>query len=165
MGRPLPGIETRIVDDELQLKVETSPTFFTRYLDGESFDGEWWPTADLVEEDEDGFLYFRGRNDDVISSSGYRIGPVEVESVLLKHPAVAEAAVVPAPDPERGSVVRAVLVLEADQPTEGLVEEIQAFCRERTAPYKYPRIVDFVDDLPKTVTGKVSRRALREAAE
>lgn len=165
MGRPLPGIETRIVDDELQLKVETSPTFFTRYLDGESFEGEWWPTADLVEEDEDGFLYFRGRNDDVISSSGYRIGPVEVESVLLEHPAVAEAAVVPAPDPERGSVVRAVLVLEADQPTDGLVEEIQAFCRERTAPYKYPRIVDFVDDLPKTVTGKVSRRALREATE
>ena len=165
MGRPLPGIETRIVDDELQLKVETSPTFFTRYLDGESFDGEWWPTADLVEEDEDGFLYFRGRNDDVISSSGYRIGPVEVESVLLEHPAVAEAAVVPAPDPERGSVVRAVLVLEVDQPTEGLVEEIQAFCRERTAPYKYPRIVEFVDDLPKTVTGKVSRRALREATE
>jgi len=165
MGRPLPGIETRIVEGELQLRVDSSPTFFSRYLDGEAFDGEWWPTGDLVEEDEDGFLYHRGRNDDVITSSGYRIGPVEVESVLLEHPAVAEAAAVPAPDPERGSVVRAVIVLEPGHPTEGLVEELQSFCRERTAPYKYPRIIEFVDSLPRTVTGKVSRRALRETDE
>ena len=102
MGRPLPGIETRVVDGELQLRVDTSPTFFSRYVYGESFEGEWWSTGDLVEEDEDGFLYHRGRNDDLITSSGYRIGPVEVESVLLEHPAVAEVAVVAAPDPEGG---------------------------------------------------------------
>lgn len=165
MGRPLPGVETRVVDGELQLRVDTSPTFFSRYVDGESFEGEWWPTGDLVEEDEDGFLYHRGRNDDLITSSGYRIGPVEVESVLLEHPAVAEVAVVAAPDPERGSVVRAVVVVAPGRPTEGLAEELQAFCQERTATYKYPRIVEFVDSLPKTVTGKVSRRALRESEE
>lgn len=165
MGRPLPGIETRVVDGELQLRVDTSPTFFSRYVDGEAFEGEWWPTGDLVEEDEDGFLYHRGRNDDLITSSGYRIGPVEVESVLLGHPAVAEVAVVAAPDPERGSVVRAVVVVVPGQPTEGLAAELQAFCKERTATYKYPRIVEFVDSLPKTVTGKISRRALRESGE
>lgn len=165
MGRPLPGIETRVVDGELHLKTATSPTFFSRYIDGETFEGEWWPTGDLVEEDGEGYLYHRGRNDDVITSSGYRIGPVEVESVLLEHPAVAEVAVVAAPDPERGSVVRAVIVVEPDRATEGLAGELQAFCRERTAPYKYPRVIDFVDALPKTVTGKVSRRALRETDE
>lgn len=165
MGRPLPGIGTRVIDGELQLEVATSPTFFARYVDGESFTGEWWPTGDLVEQDEDGFLYHRGRNDDLITSSGYRIGPVEVESVLIEHPAVAEVAVVAAPDPERGSVVRAVVVVEPGQATEGLAVELQEFCRERTAAYKYPRVVDFVDSLPTTVTGKVSRRALRESTE
>lgn len=165
MGRPLPGIATRIVDQELQVGVDSSPTFFSRYLDGEAFEGEWWPTGDLVEEDEDGFLYHRGRNDDLITSAGYRIGPVEVESVLMQHPAVAEVAVVAAPDPERGSVVRAVVVVEPGRPTEGLAGELQAFCQERTATYKYPRIVEFVESLPKTVTGKVSRRALRETGE
>jgi len=165
MGRPLPGIVTRIVEGELQLRVDTSPTFFSSYLDGEAFDGEWWPTGDLVEEDEEGFLYHRGRNDDLITSSGYRIGPVEVESVLIEHPAVAEVAVVAAPDPERGSVVRAVVVVVPGRPTEGLAEELQEFCRGRTAAYKYPRIVEFVESLPKTVTGKVSRRALRETPE
>ena len=165
MGRPLPGIETRVVDGELQLRVDSSPTFFSRYVDGSSFEGEWWSTGDLVEEDEDGFLYHQGRNDDVITSSGYRIGPVEVESVLLEHPAVAEAAVVAAPDPERGAVVRAVVVLELGHSPEGLAVELQEFCRERTAPYKYPRIIEFSDALPRTVTGKVSRRALRETAE
>ena len=111
MGRPLPGFELRIVDDELQVRVATCPTFFARYLDAEPFDGEWWPTGDLVRADEDGYLYFEGRNDDLILSAGYRIGPFEVESALVTHPAVAEAAAVAAPDPERGSVVRAVVVL------------------------------------------------------
>ena len=110
MGKPLPGIETRVVDGELQLRAASSPTFFSRYLDGERFEGEWWPTGDLVREDEDGYLFFEGRGDDIILSSGYRIGPFEVESALLSHPAVAEAAAVAAPDPERGAVVRAIVV-------------------------------------------------------
>jgi acyl-coenzyme A synthetase/AMP-(fatty) acid ligase len=110
MGKPLPGIETRIVEGELQLLARTSPTFFSRYLDGERFEGSWWKTGDLVRE-EDGYLYFEGRGDDIILSSGYRIGPTEVESALLSHPAVADAAAVAAPDPERGAVVRAIVVL------------------------------------------------------
>ena len=96
---------------ELQLRAASSPTFFSRYLDGERFEGEWWPTGDLVRDDEDGYLFFEGRDDDIILSAGYRIGPTEVESALLSHPAVAEAAAVAAPDPERGSVVRAIVVL------------------------------------------------------
>jgi len=161
MGRPLPGIETRIVEDELQVRVSTSPTFFSRYLDGRTFDGEWWPTGDLVNVDEDGFLFHQGRNDDLISSAGYRIGPVEVESALLTHPAVAEAAAIAAPDPERGSVVKAVVVLRDGEPSEALAAELQAHCREATAPYKYPRIVEFADELPKTSSGKIKRAELR----
>ncbi|HTU14988.1 MAG TPA: AMP-binding protein [Solirubrobacterales bacterium] len=161
MGRPLPGIETRVVEDELQVKVSTSPTFFSRYLDGSSFEGEWWPTGDLVEADEDGFLFHQGRNDDLISSAGYRIGPVEVESALLTHPAVAEAAAIAAPDPERGSVVKAVVVLRDGIPGDALAEDLQRHCREATAPYKYPRIVEFVDELPKTASGKIRRAELR----
>ena len=117
MGRPLPGIETRVMEDgELQLRISSSPTFFTRYLDGaDPADGEWWPTGDRVREDEDGYLWFEGRSDDLILSSGYRIGPFEVESALVSHPAVAEAAAVAAPDPERGSVVRAIVVLRDGQ--------------------------------------------------
>jgi acyl-coenzyme A synthetase/AMP-(fatty) acid ligase len=179
MGRPLPGIETRILDEELQVRVETSPTFFSRYLDGSSFSGEWWPTGDLVTADDDGFLFHQGRNDDLISSAGYRIGPVEVESVLLTHPAVAEAAAIAAPDPERGSVVKAVVVLRdrdrsgartspGEEPGPGepqtddsLVAELQQHCREATAPYKYPRLIEFVDELPKTASGKIKRAELR----
>jgi len=97
MGRTLPGMETRIVEGELQLRATSSPTFFSRYLDGERFESEWWETGDLVREDEDGYLYFEGRGDDIILSSGYRIGPTEVESALLSHPAVADAAAVGAP--------------------------------------------------------------------
>ena len=162
MGRPLPGIETRIEDGVLEVRPETVPTFFSHYIGEEPFTGEWWNTGDLVEEDEDGFLYYLGRSDDLIQSSGYRIGPVEIESVLASHPAVAEVAVVPAPDPERGSVVRAVIVTSEGASREGLVEELQTFCREQTAPYKYPRIIDFVDALPKTATGKVARSKLKK---
>lgn len=161
MGRPLPGIETRVIEDELQVKVSTSPTFFSRYIDGTSFDGEWWPTGDLVTEDSEGYLFHQGRNDDLITSSGYRIGPVEVESALITHPAVAEAAVIAAPDAERGSVVKAVIVLRNGNPDRALVEELQQHCREATAPYKYPRIVEFVDELPKTASGKIKRAELR----
>jgi acyl-coenzyme A synthetase/AMP-(fatty) acid ligase len=170
MGRPLPGIRTRIVEGELQVNADTCPTFFARYLDGERFEGEWWQTSDLVTEDDDGFLYHQGRNDDVISSAGYRIGPVEVESALLSHPAVAEAAAIAAPDAERGSVVKAVIVLRDGPPEPGtasetLTAEIQAHCREITAPYKYPRLVEFVEELPKTSSGKIRRSELRRRLE
>ncbi|HEX6782294.1 MAG TPA: AMP-binding protein [Solirubrobacterales bacterium] len=166
MGRPLPGMETRIVEGELQLRAASSPTFFSRYLDGERFEGSWWKTGDLVRSDEDGYLWFEGRGDDIILSSGYRIGPTEVESALLSHPAVADAAAVAAPDPERGSVVRAIVVLR-DGPDNGrasgddLARELQEHCKRETAPYKFPRIVEFAAELPKTSSGKIKRAQLR----
>jgi acyl-coenzyme A synthetase/AMP-(fatty) acid ligase len=162
MGKPLPGIEVRIEGGELQLRAASSPTFFSRYLDGERFEGEWWATGDLVSRDDDGFLFFEGRGDDIISSSGYRIGPTEVEAALLSHPAVADAAAVAAPDPERGSVVRAIVVLRDGEPGDALSRELIDHCRAQAAPYKAPRIVDFVDELPKTASGKVKRAQLRE---
>jgi acyl-coenzyme A synthetase/AMP-(fatty) acid ligase len=165
MGKPLPGMEVRLVDGELQLRAASSPTFFSSYLDGERFAGEWWPTGDLVREDDDGFLFFDGRNDDIISSSGYRIGPTEVEAALLSHPAVADAAAVAAPDPERGSVVRAIVVLRDREPSEELIAELREHCMAQTAPYKAPRIVEFVDELPKTTSGKVKRAQLRAEAD
>jgi acetyl-CoA synthetase len=161
MGRPLPGIEVRVHDGELQVRAETCPTFFVGYLDSGPFDGEWWRTGDDVREDEDGYLWFEGREDDVIISAGYRVGPFEVESALLTHPAVAEAAVVSAPDPERGSVVRAVVVLRDGEPGAELASELQEHVKRVTAPYKYPRIVEFADALPKTTSGKIKRAALR----
>jgi acetyl-CoA synthetase len=163
MGRPLPGLETRIVEGELQLRVASSPTFFSRYLDGERFEDEWWPTGDLVRVDEDGYLFFEGRGDDIILSAGYRIGPSEVEAALLSHPAVAEAAAVAAPDPERGSLVRAIVVLrDRDrEPSEELARELQEHCKRETAPYKFPRVVEFAEELPKTSSGKIRRALLR----
>ena len=113
-------------------------------------------------QDDDGFLFFEGRNDDVIISAGYRIGPFEVESALVEHPAVAEAAVVAAPDDERGAVVRAVVVLrDGHAPSDALARELQDHVKAQTAPYKYPRIVEFAAELPKTASGKVRRAALR----
>jgi acyl-coenzyme A synthetase/AMP-(fatty) acid ligase len=164
MGRPLPGLETRVVDGELQLRAATSATFFDHYLDGGRFDDEWWATGDLVREDEDGYLWFEGRNDDLILSSGYRIGPFEVESALVSHPAVTEAAAVAEPDPERGSVVRAIVVLAADgEPSDRLARELQDHVKAQTAPYKYPRIVEFAEELPKTPSGKIRRAELRHS--
>lgn len=160
MGRPLPGIEIRIVEGELQLLAPSSPTFFSRYLDGERFEGKWWRTGDLVRE-EDGYLFFEGRGDDIILSSGYRIGPTEVESALLSHPAVADAAAVAAPDPERGAVVRAIVVPRDREPSEELARELQEHCKRATAPYKFPRIVEFTAELPKTSSGKIKRTQLR----
>jgi acetyl-CoA synthetase len=138
------------------------PTFFSRYLGEEPPEG-LWRTGDRVTRDEDGFLSFEGRTDDVIVSAGYRIGPFEVESALVAHPAVAEAAVVAAPDDERGSVVRAVVVLrDGHAPSDALTRELQDHVKEQTAPYKYPRRVDYAADLPKTASGKVRRAALRD---
>jgi acyl-coenzyme A synthetase/AMP-(fatty) acid ligase len=164
MGRPLPGFEVRIEEGELQLDTASCPTFFAHYLDAEPFAGEWWRTGDLVGEDADGYLFFEGRADDLILSSGYRIGPFEVESALVAHPAVAEAAAVAAPDPERGSVVRAIVVLREGEPSEQLALELQEHCRRTTAPYKFPRIVEFAEELPKTASGKIKRAELRDAA-
>jgi len=162
MGRPLPGLETRVLDGELQLRAASSPTFFDRYLDGERFEGEWWATGDRVREDEDGYLWFEGRSDDLILSSGYRIGPFEVESALVSHPAVAEAAAVAAPDPDRGAVVRAIVVLrDGPEPSEELARELQEHVKAQTAPYKHPRIVEFAAELPKTASGKLRRAQLR----
>ena len=167
MGKPLPGFRIRVEEGELQLHAPSCPTFFSGYLspDGaeppELVGGEWWGTGDLVAEDADGYLFFEGRDDDIILSAGYRIGPFEVESALLGHPAVAEAAAVAAPDPERGAVVRAVVVLREGSPSEELVRELQEHCKEATAPYKFPRIVEFADELPKTSSGKIKRAELR----
>ena len=163
MGRPLPGIEVRIFDGELQLRRASCPTFFSRYLDSEPFADEWWPTGDIVSQDDDGYLWYEGRRDDLILSSGYRIGPFEVESALLTHPAVAEAAAVAAPDPERGAVVRAIVVLRDGEPGDDLARELQEHCKRVTAPYKFPRIVEFADELPKTASGKIKRAELRAA--
>ena len=161
MGKPLPGIELRVEEGELQLRHASCPTFFSRYIGSEPFEGAWWPTGDLVRADEDGYLWFEGRRDDVIVSSGYRIGPFEVESALLSHPAVAEAAVVGAPDADRGSVVRAVVVLRSGEPGEALARELQEHVKAQTAPYKYPRVVEFAAELPKTASGKIRRAELR----
>jgi acetyl-CoA synthetase len=138
------------------------PTFFRGYLGEPPHPaGAPWRTGDRV-RDEDGWLFFEGRTDDVIISAGYRIGPFEVESALVAHPAVAEAAVVAAPDDERGSIVRAVVVLrDGHEPGEELVRALQEHVRATTAPYKYPRRIDFAGDLPKTPSGKVRRADLR----
>ncbi|HKJ36547.1 MAG TPA: AMP-binding protein [Solirubrobacterales bacterium] len=162
MGRPLPGIEVRIEDGELVLDPASCPTFFSGYLGSEPHSGEEpWHTGDLVSSDDDGYLWFEGRADDVIISSGYRIGPFEVESALLTDERVAEAAAVAAPDDERGSVVKAFVVLRSGEPGEALKAELQEHVKRTTAPYKYPREVEFTESLPKTASGKIRRAELR----
>jgi acyl-coenzyme A synthetase/AMP-(fatty) acid ligase len=175
MGQALPGVGLLIKDGELTVNPMTVPTFFLGYMGEEvlrSSDGSWivqdrrhggpWRTGDRVQEDGKGWLRFEGRSDDVIVSAGYRIGPFEVESALVAHRAVAEAAAVAAADEVRGAVVRAVIVLrEGYDPTPELARELQEHVKRETAPYKYPRIVDFVAELPKTPSGKIKRAALR----
>ena len=164
MGRPLPGVAVRIADGELTVDPATVPTFFLGYDDRRSDpgDGDWWHTGDQVRQDDDGWLYLEARTDDVIISSGYRIGPAEVESALSTHPCVREVAVVGEPDEARGQIVSARVVLrDGFAASDGLVAELQAHARAETAPYKYPRRVTFVDALPKTTTGKIDRAALR----
>jgi acyl-coenzyme A synthetase/AMP-(fatty) acid ligase len=166
MGKPLPGVNLTTQDGELVLKdPRTDPTFFVAYLENHepSPDNEPWSTGDRIHQDDDGYLYFESRSDDIIISAGYRIGPFEVESALVSHEAVAEAAVVAAPDDERGSVVRAVVVLrDGFAPNKDLAATLQDHVKEQTAPYKYPRIVDFVPELPKTASGKIRRAELRQ---
>ena len=161
MGKPLAGVELRLNDGVLELRPDTCPTFFSRYLDAEPFGGEWWSTGDVVRSDDDGYLWYEGRDDDLILSAGYRIGPFEVESALLTHPSVAEAAAVAAPDPERGSVVRAIVVLREGNGSAELARELQEHVKGVTAPYKYPRIVEFAPELPKTASGQIKRAELR----
>jgi acyl-coenzyme A synthetase/AMP-(fatty) acid ligase len=191
MGRALPGVRLDVVDGELVADAATVPTFFLGYL-GEGVEhvapqddpgpgvasssgrptpgwrivdrvaGGLWRTGDRVRRDGEGYLYFEGRLDDVIISAGYRIGPFEVESALVAHPAVAEAAAVAAPDEERGAVVRAVVVLrDGHAPSPALARELQEHVKGLTAPYKYPRIVEFAPELPKTPSGKIRRAQLR----
>ena len=124
----------------------------------------WYHTGDMAWRDEDGYLWYVGRNDDVIKSSGYRIGPFEIENVLLEHDAVRECAVTGVPDPIRGKAVKATVVLSKGyHPSEDLTIELQRWVKRRTAPYKYPRIIDYVEELPKTVNGKIRRVAIRDA--
>ena len=157
MGRPLPGFRAWIEEDELVIDPRTVPTFF---LDGPR--ERPWRTGDRVREDEDGYLWFEGRTDDLIISAGYRIGPFEVESALVSHPAVVEAAAVAAADDVRGQVVRAVVVLrEGYAPGDALAKELQEHVKAETAPYKYPRVIDFAGELPKTPSGKIKRAELR----
>jgi acetyl-CoA synthetase len=185
MGKTLDGVSLTVEDGELVADPRTVPTFFLGYLgegvrrragsEAADLSGGWeiddrrdggsWHTGDRVSEDADGYLHFEGRADDVIVSAGYRIGPFEVESALVAHPAVAEAAAVAAPDEERGAVVRAVVVLrDGYAPTSELARELQDHVKRQTAPYKYPRVVDFTDELPKTASGKVRRSELRGSA-
>ncbi|EMA45568.1 acyl-coenzyme A synthetase [Halococcus morrhuae DSM 1307] len=183
MGKPLPGIESAIVDPatgEVLDPGETGeiahrgdfPSFFAEFWESpektadcfvDGPDGEWYLSGDLAHLDEDGYFWFEGRADDVILSSGYRIGPFEVESSLGEHPAVAEAAVVPKPDKERGNIVKAYVVLtDEGSDSEDLAEELQTHVREELSAHEYPREVEFVDELPKTVTGKIRRTELRD---
>ncbi len=180
MGKPSPGWQIELQDDDgkpvgqgdvgrIAIRVNPRPAgLFDQYLyDKEAnetaFHGEFYYTGDKAYMDEDGYYWFVGRDDDVIKSSGYRIGPFEVESALMEHPAIKEAAVVGSPDVIRGMIVKAFIILkEGYEPTESLVRDIQKFVKRTTAPYKYPRAIEFVDDLPKTISGKIKRNVLRE---
>jgi acyl-coenzyme A synthetase/AMP-(fatty) acid ligase len=178
-GRPGPGTVIELLNDELRpvsvgqdgvlcVRRDTHPGMMKEYWKkpdrtAEMFRGEWYYSGDVLSRDEDGYLWFKGRNDDVIKASGYRISPFEVESCLVCHPAVLEAAAVECPDALRGNVVKAFIVLRADTvASEDLKIEIQEFAKENMAGYKYPRKIEFVDGLPKTTSGKIKRRELRE---
>lgn len=181
MGKPTPGFYVSIIDDDgnevgpgvegdiaVRVKPDRPVGLFKEYY-GEPertascFRGDWYITGDRGMKDEDGYLWFVGRADDVIISSGYRIGPFEVESALLEHEAVAESAVVASPDELRGEIVKAFVVLAPGySPSDELVKELQEFVKNNTAPYKYPREIEFVESLPKTVSGKIRRVELRE---
>ncbi len=178
MGRPTPGHDVHVVDEggAICAPGETGdiglrgnpPTLFKGYLHSEeetqqSYRGEWYLTGDRASIDEQGYFWFVGRADDVISSGAYRIGPFEVESALLEHPAVSESAVVGSPDADRGNIVKAFVVLRKGfDPSAELVRELQTHCKRVTAPYKYPREIEFVDELPKTRSGKIRRVELRQ---
>jgi len=162
-----------VADDEIgHIAIRTTkpwpPGLFDGYWEDEQatkecFHDGWYYTGDTATRDADGYLWFVGRSDDVISSSGYRISPFEVESTLLEHPAVAESAVVGEPDEARGQLVKAYVILaQGHEPTDALAAQIQEFVKQQTAPYKYPRVIEFRTELPKTISGKIRRVELRE---
>jgi len=184
MGLPFPGHDVRVIDDEMaetkvddvgeiavRVRPERPPPLFLEYWKNAEetasvFRGDWYLTGDQATRDADGYLWFVGRADDVIISAGYRIGPFEVESALLEHPAVIESAVVATPDADRGSIVKAFVKLRPGaEPGPRLVTELQEHCKRVTAPYKYPREIEFIDELPKTVSGKIRRAELRRQEE
>ncbi len=181
MGRPAPGFDVRIVDDDgnelaadeeghiaVRVEPERPVGLFKEYWrdperTADVFRNGWYLTGDRGTADHDGYIWFVGRSDDVIISAAYRIGPFEVESALIEHPAVMEAAVVGKPDAERGQIVKAYLILAPGwEASDDLIEEIKAHCRRVTAPYKYPREIEFVAELPKTISGKIRRVELRQ---
>jgi acyl-coenzyme A synthetase/AMP-(fatty) acid ligase len=180
MGMPAPGFIVDIVDEygevvspgiegEIAIKVrpERPAGLFREYVGNPGatkkvLKGEWYLTGDRARKDVDGYFWFVGRADDIILTSGYRIGPFEVESVLIEHPAVRESAVVASPDEIRGEIVKAFIVLtKGYEPSEALVKELQEFVKKRTAPYKYPRKIEFIEELPKTIGGKIKRKELK----
>ncbi|GAC1405033.1 MAG: AMP-binding protein [Candidatus Velthaea sp.] len=179
MGKPTPGHDIAVVDADGRVCEPGEvgdigvrgkpPTLFAGYYKNAeetaaSRRGEWYLTGDRAQVDDDGYFWFVGRADDVISSGAYRIGPFEVESALLEHPAVAESAVVGSPDADRGNIVKAFVVLRPGHDAgPALIEELQDHCKRVTAPYKYPREIEFVAELPKTRSGKIRRVELRQA--
>jgi acetyl-CoA synthetase len=179
MGKPTPGNRVEIINEngepcavgevgDIAVHIDTPALFKYYYKDPErtamQFRGDYYITGDKAKKDEDGYFWFEGRGDDIIISSGYTIGPFEVEDALVKHPAVKECAVVASPDEVRGHVVKAFIVLregvDPNDPT--LIPKLQEHVKQLTAPYKYPRKIEFVDDLPKTASGKIRRVELRE---
>ena len=181
MGKPVPGQEVDIVDDSGNvlpdndvghIAIRTAENWpaglFHGYLrdgsiDTTPFRNGWYYTGDTARRDADGYLWFEGRSDDLISSAGYRISPFEVESAVLEHASVVESAVIGVPDETRGQRVKAFIVLASGtEKSDALAEEIKDFCKNLTAPYKYPREIEFVDTLPKTISGKIRRVELRE---
>jgi acetyl-CoA synthetase len=186
IGRPYPGHRVAVIDahgNELppgelgevaihrKCHDENDPVFFLEYWKNpqatrDKFVGDWGCTGDQAKVDEDGYFWYQGRSDDVIKSAGYRIGPAEIESCLVKHPAVANAAVIGKADEARGAIVKAFIVLQPGHPpSEGLIENIQQHVRGRLAPYEYPREIEFIAALPMTTTGKVQRMELRRLEE
>jgi acetyl-CoA synthetase len=182
IGRPYPGHRVAIIDErgselppgelgEIAVHRKDDPVFFLEYWKNpqatkDKFIGDWGCTGDQGRMDDDGYLWYQGRSDDVIKSAGYRIGPAEIESCLVKHPAVANAAVIGKPDATRGAIVKAFVVLQNGfSGSEQLIEEIQNHVRGRLAPYEYPREIEFIEALPMTTTGKVQRKELRKREE
>ncbi len=180
MGKPLPGVEIAILDDarqvprgkagQLAIRLPNPQMMLGYWNDPERTaagkarigEAEYWLTGDVVRQDADGYLFYEGRADDIISSAGYRIGPMEVESALIEHPAVQESAAVGKPDPERGEIVKAFVVLKPGYSgTRELAAELQEHVKRTTAPYKYPREIEFLAELPKNASGKLLRRVLR----
>jgi acetyl-CoA synthetase len=179
MGRPMPGWDVRMLDEdenevsrgergEICLRARSNPHYPLGYWNNdeaarETFGGDWFHSKDAAVMDDEGYIWYAGRADDVIISAGYRIGPFEVESACIEHPAVREAAAVASPDERRGAVVKAFIVLAAgNEPSDELAAEISDFVRRRLSQYAYPRKIEFVEDLPKTLTGKIRRIELRE---